>query len=156
MFVHDFVHIDRPPDAVKAAVLADRGRWLRPLATGGGDDQRLRVGPPGLPRDRPLLGKQVRVELGEPHVKGDHVVVPIRWEATGAPHLFPTLDAHLEITPLGTNATRIGLSGHYDAPLGAIGRTIDDLFLHALAEDTLRQFLQRLGRALEEQPESGP
>jgi hypothetical protein len=152
MFVHDFVHVDRPPDEVKAEVLADRGRWLRPLAARSGDELQLRVGPIGVPPDKPLIGKQVRVELGEPTGVGDALVVPIRWEATGAPRLFPTLDADLEFAGLGPDRTRISLSGRYEVPFSGVGRTVDDLFLHGLAEETLRGFLQRLAKALEASP----
>ena len=150
MFVHDFVHIARPPDEVKAEVLTDHGRWLRPLATRSGDELQLRVGPAGVPADNPLIGKQVRVELGEPRGVGEAVVVPMRWEATGAPGLFPTLDADLEFGGLGPERTRISLSGRYEVPFGGVGRTVDDLLLHGLAEETMREFLKRLAKALEE------
>jgi hypothetical protein len=148
MFIHDFVHLDRRPDEVKTEVLADHGRWLRPLATTP-EELQLRIGPTGVPPNNPLIGKRVRVELGEPRVMGDAVVVPMRWEATGAPGLFPTLDADLEFAALGPDRTRISLSGRYEVPFGGVGRTVDDLFLHGVAEETLRGFLQRLAKALE-------
>lgn len=149
MFIHDFVHVDRPADEVKAEVLADGGRWLRPLATVVDDDVHMRVGPAGVPPTHPLLGKQVHVELGVPRAMADALVVPMHWEATGAPELFPALDADLEIGGLGPGRTRIGLTGHYRVPFGVVGRTVDDLVLHGLAEDTVRDFLTRLAHALE-------
>jgi hypothetical protein len=150
MFVHDFVHIGRRLQEVKAEVLADHGRWLRPLATTNGDELRLRVGPTGIPTDHPLIGKQIRVEVGEPREVVDAVVVPMRWEATGVSGLFPTLEADLEFGALGPERTRISLSGRYEVPFGRVGRTVDDLLLHGLAEETVREFLKRLAKALEE------
>ena len=149
MFVHDFVHVDRRPDEVRAEVLADHGRWLRPLAAVRGGESHMRVGPAGVPPTQPLLGKEVRVELGEPRAVGEAVVVPMRWEATGAKGLFPTLDADLEIDSLGPARTRVSLSGRYDVPFGVAGRAVDNLLLHGLAEETLRAFLHRLAAALE-------
>jgi len=149
MFVHDFVHVDRRPDEVKAEVLADHGRWLRPLAWERGRELRTRVGPMGVPPAHPLLGKDVRVELGEPREAGEALVVPMRWKATGVIGLFPTLDADLAIDPLGMARTRLSLSGSYEVPFGVVGRTVDDLLLHGLAEETLRAFLHRLANALE-------
>ena len=156
MFVHDFVHIERKPQDVKAAVLAERGRWLLPLCTTLGGDLRVQVGPASAGTARQRFGKDVHVELGEPVEYGDTVVVPMRWEATGPSRLFPTLDANLEITSLGMDRTRIGLSGHYRVPLGAVGRKADDWLLHGLAEDTLRAFLQRVRIVLETDRQAAP
>jgi hypothetical protein len=149
MFVHDFVHVDRPPREVKAEVLANHGRWLEPLASMRDQELHMRVGPAGVPAMHPLLGRDVVVTLGEPCEVRGAVVAPIRWAATRGRRLFPALDAELEIRALGPARTRISLSGRYDVPLGRVGEALDDLVLHGLAEDTLRQFLRRLARALE-------
>jgi hypothetical protein len=148
MFVHDFVHVVRPARDVTDAVLANQGAWLTSLGSVRGDELVIRVGPPG-PRSRSTIGKEVRVELGAPVASDDRVIVPMHWEATGMPRLFPTLDALLEITPLGADRTRIGVSGHYTVPFGALGRRADDWLLHGLAEETIRGFLGRLVQALE-------
>jgi hypothetical protein len=65
------------------------------------------------------------------------------------------MEADLEISPLGPDESQLRLSGSYDPPLGSIGRQLDRLLLHQLAEATVRAFLSQLVTALLDQPEPG-
>ena len=59
------------------------------------------------------------------------------------------LEAELEFASLGTELTQLSLSGRYQPPLGLIGRTIDRALLSRVAEATIKDFLDRLARAIE-------
>src|SRR5664280_3824566 len=75
-------------------------------------------------------------------------VMPLRWSATGPTELFPVMEADLEIAPLGASESQLRLSGSYDPPLGPVGRQLDRLLLHQLAEATVRALLSQLVAAL--------
>jgi len=148
VFVHDFAQIDLPYAAVHAEVLRDGAGWLRPLgcaAYAQGTALQLRVGP-GRPGGIP--SKAVSIYLERPQERDDSVAIPMHWVASGGFGLFPSMAAELEVAPLGDSITQVTLSGTYDPPLGLVGRSLDALLLHRLAEATVRAFLGRVTAAL--------
>ncbi|HZD75078.1 MAG TPA: hypothetical protein VE776_14525, partial [Actinomycetota bacterium] len=44
--------------------------------------------------------------------------------------------------------TQLAISGRYDPPLGTVGRTIDRIALHRIAEATIKDFLDRVAATL--------
>lgn len=144
MLLHDFTYVPLSAARVRDRILADHGEWLAPLATAAADDGealRLRIGPLAV---LPMLGKTVSVHVGQPIDRGEITVVPLTWEATSAPGLFPVLSADLEVAGLGDDLTQLTLQGRYDPPLGAIGQRIDRLLMHRVAEASVRSFLGHL------------
>jgi hypothetical protein len=149
VFVHDFAHIDLPYPAVHAEVLRDDGRWLCPLgcaAYADGSALHLRVGPGAGTH---LPSKMVQIQLDRPHDRRDGIAVAMRWVATGVAGLFPSMEADLEFAPVGESITQVTLSGTYKPPLGVVGRTVDALLLHRVAESTVRSFLVEVVATLE-------
>jgi hypothetical protein len=96
----------------------------------------------------PMLGKTVTVHVGQPIARGEVTVVPLTWQATNAPGLFPVLSADLEVAALGEDLTQLTLQGRYDPPLGAVGQRIDRLLMHRVAEASVRSFLGHLAERL--------
>src|SRR5580700_93683 len=148
MLLHDFAYVPVPAEQVCDRILADDQGWLSPLAAeaiGDGEALRLRVGPlAGLP----MLSRRVRLDVGVPLRRGDVTVVPLTWKPTAAPGLFPVLSADLEIAPLDPDLTQLTIQGRYEPPLGALGRRIDRLLMHRVAEASVRAFLNRLVSSL--------
>lgn len=150
MFVYDFSHVQRPFADVRARVLANHGAWLSPLAADAvrtGEELRLRVGPRG---DRAAASKEVAVELGNTREANGDVIVPMRWKPTGLAGLFPELEAELTVAPFPPDGTHLSLRGNYDPPLGVLGRGIDRLGMHRIAEASIRSFLNAVTAALED------
>jgi hypothetical protein len=144
MLLHDFAYVPVSAERVCKRVLAEDNDWLAPLAAAAmdeGEALRLRVGPTTA---LPMLAKTVRCDVGQALSRGDVTVVPLTWRATGAPGLFPVLSADLEIAPLDLELTQLTIHGRYEPPLGAIGRRIDRLLMHRIAEASVRAFLRRL------------
>ena len=147
MFVQDLMIVDRPAGEV-VAELRD-GAILGRAAEEAGEalgDLRVKVGPKSWP---PLLAKTVEVTLGPERQHDDVTLLAFSWRATGHPSLFPTLDADLEVSPLGDSQSELSLRGRYEPPGGAPGKVADRLVLHRLADATMRAFLSRLALRLE-------
>lgn len=148
MLLHDFAYVPVPADRVRARILANHGAWLSPLASAAADEGealRLRVGPVEA---LPMLSATVTVHVGEPIIRGEVTFVPLTWHATNARNLFPVLSADLEVAALDQDLTQLTLRGSYDPPLGAVGRRIDRLLMHRVAEASIRSFLRRLADGL--------
>src|SRR5260370_41127081 len=125
----------------RLAVLG-HGGWLR-----GRSEQASADGLGGLRRVSPFsvvlsAAKLVRVQLLEPVPREDAVVLPLRWEATGAAgRLVPVLDANLALTPDGEEHSRLALTGAYRPPLADAGDVPDHALLDRTADVTLQSLL---------------
>lgn len=152
--VTDSVQVELPLGDV-AARLRGGGSWLAPHVTAAsaeGEATRLRVGPGGPA----WLGKTVTVHLGEPDVADDALLVPITWEATSPSGLFPRLEGSLRLVALDPERCELSLSGRYRPPLGRAGQALDDALLAHVARATVRSFLRRVARGLEQSPPLSP
>jgi len=152
MLVYDFTHVSLPVEDVRHRLfVAVGGLWqhVAEAAYDEGEQLLSRVGPFG---PVPGLSKSVRLQVGKIRDRGDGFVLPLQWSATGPSELFPVMEADLEVAPLGAGASQLRLSGSYDPPLGAIGRQLDRLLLHQLAEATVRALLSQLVEALLAEP----
>jgi hypothetical protein len=131
--------------------LLDRGlSEISEQAYQAGLQMLTRVGPLG---DAPMLSKKVRLELLEPISVADGMRVPLRWVATGATgHLFPALDADLDITAIDEQHCMLSINAVYTPPFGELGAGIDRLLLGRAARATMRSLLHGIGTSLTESP----
>lgn len=146
MFVYYFAQIDRPREMVEGAVL-DMLQGLGNLAEEAyreGERLHMRVGP--APH---VLSKEIELTvIGSPHRWENETWIPIRWKASGMTSLFPRLEADLVIAAIGTDLTQLALRGSYIAPFGGVGRVVDGVLLHRIAEATVKMFVERLADAV--------
>jgi hypothetical protein len=148
MFVRYFVELPLPAAQVERALLASPAEWLSAMAgaaqeRGDGLLTEVGVGPLGT-----RLRRRVQVELGEPVRFPSMTSLPLTWEPVGLEGLLPRLDADIELGALGEDRTQLAVSARYRPPLGAVGRTVDRVLLHRVAEATVKDFLDRLGHAI--------
>jgi hypothetical protein len=134
---------------VRGRFLSDAS-WFAPLASAAekdGEDLYLRIGPSWASG---RASRTVRVTLGQPHERGDALVIPLAWRSCELPTLFPSLDGDLELAPIDADRCRITLSASYFPPFGSLGGQLDRAVLHRVARSTARSFLARLAKILEE------
>ncbi len=110
-----------------------------------GESIRTRLGVGG---NQLRIEKMVNMTVGAPLELTDRLVVPLRWEATGPPSLFPRMDADLILVDSAGFGSELTFRGQYSPPLGQLGELIDRLLLHRLADATGRQFLDVTARAI--------
>ncbi|SRR5579875_284832 len=148
MFVQDFQVMDVPFEEVVACLGAGTKALLGTALEGAraeGERLRSKVGPSGWPA---VLSKTVEIRSTRLRRHGDCVLLSFCWVASGGASLFPALEGDLEVAPLGEGQTQLVLRGRYEPPGGALGRGLDRLVLHRLAESTIRAFLTSACAAL--------
>lgn len=147
--VAESVEIARAASSVASRLQAGAS-WLAPQESAARADgvTRARVGPGGPA----WLGKTVAIRLGPAGGDDEVLVIPLAWEATGATGLFPRLSGELRLTPLGPDRCELSISGRYRPPFGRAGQVLDEALLTYVARATLRAFLRRAVRSLEERP----
>jgi len=143
MFVQYYGEVMRPYDVVVGrcpVVLAQLERWAQDSYREG-EAIRGRMGPRG---ERSPVAKKVLLTIGDAVESTDARRIPLTWEATGTPGLFPKMDAELVISRVGDDLTQVKIQGHYDPPLGSVGRLIDKAFLHRIAEASTKEFVDQI------------
>ena len=151
MFIRYYIELSQPVATVQQALVDSPTGWLSTMAReaqarGDGLLGEVGVGPLGA-----RLRRQVRIRLGEPVQFPSMTSLPLTWEPVGLEGVLPRLDANLELGSLGEGRTQLAISARYRPPLGVVGRAVDRVLLHRVAEATLKDFLDRLGQAITEQ-----
>jgi hypothetical protein len=147
MFTYYFVVVPGRFEDVERALLEllDGLPGHADMAYRQGEELRTRL----RPGDR-AIAKTVRLYVGNPHHQDDQVRIPLNWEATGTPGLFPRMDADLVLAAVGPELTHLEFRGTYRPPLGPIGRALDRALLHRVAEASVKGFVDRLAATLSE------
>lgn len=58
----------------------------------------------------------------------------LEWQAAKIPSLFPIMKAELLVYPLTRTETQLDFSGFYEPPFGALGKTVNAIIGHRIAE----------------------
>jgi hypothetical protein len=113
---------------------------------GGGRSVELRIRPAGREVNRP-----VRIHVGGLVCSEDRARATLAWVDATRPHLFPQLEATLEIAPVPNGAapfTQLGILARYRPPLGALGAIGDRLLGADVTDAALTLFLEELADAV--------
>ena len=65
----------------------------------------------------------------------------LEWEAANLPRLFPLMQGELSIYPLTATETQLDFSGTYQPPFGAVGKTMNAIAGHRIAEVSVHRFV---------------
>ena len=144
VFVYYFSQLIQPFERVESRVsrlLGDLTVWAD-AAYRDGEELRARVGVGGK---RPFIAKTVTLHVGRPVRMPNQTTIPLSWKATGAPGLFPQMNADLTVARIGPELTQLAFRGSYEAPGGSIGQAIDEALLHRIAESSVKGFVDRIG-----------
>ena len=75
-------------------------------------------------------------------------VIELKWEAAKSPRLFPLMRAELSLYPLTASETQLDLLGHYQPPLGAVGKVLDAVAGRRIAEASVHRFIMNVAEYL--------
>ncbi|HZP30194.1 MAG TPA: hypothetical protein VFC99_14670 [Acidimicrobiia bacterium] len=149
MFVRDFIHVAQPFESVAPRFVADAS-WLNGLAEDAAANARqltgsVRLVAPPRGADGRRAGT-VQCETGPVRVRRDSLVVPLHIAGSDGEAL-PTLEADLEVSPVGPGLSQLTLSATYrrTGPSAA-----DDAIVQRAAEVVARTFLQALAGRIDE------
>jgi hypothetical protein len=70
------------------------------------------------------------------------------WEAASTAHLFPLMKATLSVYPLTATETQLDFLGLYRPPLGALGKAVDTVAGHRIAEVSVHRFVSDVAEYL--------
>jgi hypothetical protein len=149
IFIRYYVELPHPRAVLEAALLSASESLIPGIALVADDRGQHLLAEVGFAVDGHRVSKHVEIDVGKPVASATRTWLPITWRATGPAGLFPVLEGELELASLGAHLTQLSLSGRYQPPLGLVGRTIDKALLSRVAEATIKDFIDRLGSAIE-------
>jgi hypothetical protein len=72
----------------------------------------------------------------------------LEWEAAKMPRLFPLMKAELSVYPLTGTETQLDFLGLYEPPLGALGKAVNAIVGHRIAEVSVHRFVNDVAEYL--------
>jgi hypothetical protein len=89
----------------------------------------------------------IRVSIKNIEVKNHEVMsgpatrLHLEWEAARMPRLFPIMKADLSIYPITATETQLDFNGLYEPPLGPLGKAVNAIIGHRIAEASVHCFV---------------
>jgi len=72
----------------------------------------------------------------------------LEWEAASNPGLFPLMKAELAIYPLTSTETQLDFWGVYEPPFGVVGKAMNAVAGHRIAEASVHRFINEVAEYL--------
>ena len=94
------------------------------------------------------IGKEIDIDIKsytdiESRTKKE-LTVQLEWKAATASRLFPTMNAQLHVYPLSDEETQLDFQGDYEPPMGLVGKALDAVIGHRIAEASVHHFVQEV------------
>jgi hypothetical protein len=108
---------------------------------------RLDIGGIGVEADIKILVDKIEETLSEA-MSVPVTKLYIEWEAASMPHLFPLMKAEVSLYPLTATETQLDFWGLYEAPLGPLGKAVNAIIGHRIAEVSVHRFVSDVAEYL--------
>jgi hypothetical protein len=102
----------------------------------------------GLKADINIVVK--KIEENVVATSGPTTRLLLEWEAATAPRLFPLMKGELSVYPLTATETQLDFSGLYEPPFGAVGKTMNAVVGHRIAEVSVHRFVSDVAAYLQQ------
>jgi hypothetical protein len=107
------------------------------------------IGGIGVKSDIRISVKNIEEKI-EPAAATTATRLHLEWEAASLPRLFPLMKAELSIYPLTATETQLDFLGFYEPPLGAVGKAVNAIAGHRIAEASVHRFVNDVAGYLRE------
>jgi hypothetical protein len=147
VLIYYFTDIDAPFGVAEPRLLGSLSA-LDGLAEGAYRDGEARRATLGVEVAQVQAPAFVKLTVGAPIKGPGRLTIPLSWTAEGSTALFPKMDADLMLATLGPNASQLSLRGSYTPPMGAVGRALDRMLMHRVAESSVKGFVDRIADSI--------
>jgi hypothetical protein len=101
----------------------------------------------GVKADIKISVKNIEEKVADAK-SGPATRLQLEWEAATAPGLFPFMKADLSVYPLTSTETQLDFGGLYEPPFGALGRAMNAVAGHRIAEASVHRFINEVAEYL--------
>ncbi|SRR5579884_3437167 len=154
--IHSYDYVNRPYPQVRdllskdaLAVFRSATRAAASRAQSLASQLHVDLGAIAVEADINISIKSIEEKAPE-GISGPSTRLLLEWEAAKMPRLFPLMTAELSVYPLTATETQLDFLGHYEPPLGAVGKAINAVVGHRIAEASVHRFLADVAGYLRE------
>jgi hypothetical protein len=145
--IRSFDYVNHPYGRVRDALKQDAQSVFQSATKAAADrarsvasELRVDVGGIGVKADIKISVKKIDEKTP------DKMSVPttrvlLEWEAASMPRLFPLMKAELSVYALTPTETQLDFAGVYRPPLGAVGKAVNAIVAHRIAEASVHRFV---------------
>jgi hypothetical protein len=108
---------------------------------------RVDLGAIGIEADIRISVKNIEVKDRE-GISDPVTRLQLEWEAATMPRLFPLMRAELSLYPLTATETQLDFRGLYEPPFGALGKAVNAIVGHRIAEASVQRFVTDVAQYL--------
>lgn len=94
----------------------------------------------GITTDIRISVKDIE-EIPADAISTPKTILHLDWEAATRPGLFPIMKGELSIYPLTATETQLDFWGLYEPPLGSVGKAVNTIVGHRIAEVSVHRFI---------------
>ncbi len=106
------------------------------------------IGGVGVKSDIKISVKNIEEKLLDPMQSTPVTRLLLEWEGASMPSLFPVMKAELAIYPLTATETQLDFRGIYEPPFGAVGKAMNAIVGHRIAEVSVHRFISGVAEYL--------
>jgi hypothetical protein len=152
--IHCYDYVNHPYEKVRSALSKDAPGVFQSATKAAASrtqsiasELRIDIGGIGIQADIQVSVKHVDVEPSKA-MSGPVTRLQLEWEAARMANLFPLMKADLSIYPITANETQLDFDGFYELPLGALGKAMNAVVGHRIAEVCVHRFVSDLAEYL--------
>jgi hypothetical protein len=145
--IHCYDYVNHPYEQVRDALIKDAPAVFQSAtkaaahrAQSVASELRVDIGAIGVETDIRISVKNIQVKDREA-MSGPVTRLQLEWEAAAMPRLFPLMRAELSIYPLTATETQLDFKGLYEPPFGTLGKAVDTIAGHRIAEVSVHRFV---------------
>lgn len=132
-------------DAIKVFQAATKAAASRAQSVAA--ELRVDLGGIGVKADINISVKGIEEKVGDA-TSGPAIRLQLEWEAATAPGFFPFMKADLSVYPLTSTETQLDFCGLYEPPFGGLGRAMNAVAGHRIAEASVHRFINEVAEYL--------
>ena len=152
--IHCYDYVNHPYAEVRDALSKD-ALWVFQSATRAAasraqsiaSEMRVDLGAIGIEADIRISVKNIEVKDRE-GISDPVTRLQLEWEAATMPRLFPLMRAELSLYPLTATETQLDFRGLYEPPFGALGKAVNAIVGHRIAEASVQRFVTDVAQYL--------
>lgn len=152
--IRSFDYVNHPYALVRDALCKDAPALFQAAtkaassrAQSVASELRVDIGGIGLEADITISVKSIEEKQSEA-LASPVTKLYVEWEGTKMPHLFPLMKAEISLYPLTGTETQLDFWGLYEPPLGPLGKAMNAIVGHRIAEVSVHRFVRDVAEYL--------
>jgi hypothetical protein len=145
--IHCYDYVNHPYEQVRAAlgknapaVFQSATKAAASRAQSIASELRIDIGGIRIEADIRVSIRNIEVKNHEV-MSGPTTRLHLEWEAARMPRLFPIMKADLSVYPITATETQLDFNGLYEPPLGPLGKAVNAIVGHRIAEASVHRFV---------------